>query len=196
MFKKLYPAALKHSGRVLAGLLAAVVLMPVPAMALTFTSNWAASYSQSGGPTPPKPTFTDTVSGQRDDVTIDMGTYNGSTSQAASAITLTRNFSITNSGGQNVFAEADYSSYLANAGFAAGEVVTDSKGHVVCSLSGGIFSVNNSSATSKLYTNSASTTVNIPKGNYTITLGLAYYTNNKVGSWKMKSKHHFEAMGE
>ena len=196
MLRNRFAAALKHGARVFAGLVAAVVLAPVPVMALSFTSPWNASYSQSGGPTPTKPTFTDTVVGQRDDLTVDMGAYNGSTAPAKSSITLTRGFSITNSGGQNVFAEADYASYLAYAGFTASEQVKDSKGHVVMDLSGGIFNVNNTSGTSTLYSNSASGTVKIDPGNYTIAVTLTYSTNNKMGSWHMKSKHHFEAMGE
>ena len=92
-------------------------------------------------------------------------------------------------------AEADYASFLAFAGFTASEQVKDSKGHVVMDLSGGIFNVNNTSGTKKLYSNSASATVDIAKGNYTITVTLTYTTNNKMGSWSMKSKHHFEAMG-
>ena len=186
---------LRRGPRLLGGLVAAVVLMPLPAMALTFTSPWTATYMQSGAPIPTKPTFSDAVSGQRDDLTVDMGTYQGATKTATSTINLTRGFSVTNGSGQNVLAEADYSTYLTYAGFNTGEQVKDSKGHVIMDLSGGIFNVNNPSGTQKLYANSGSTTVNIGPGNYTITVSLTYTTNNKIGSWKMKSKHHYEAMG-
>src|SRR5215831_2905633 len=52
--------------RLAAGLAAALLLTPVPAMALTFTTGWVASYSQAGGPTPPTPVYTDATAGGRD----------------------------------------------------------------------------------------------------------------------------------
>jgi hypothetical protein len=196
-------ALLRGGRRMTGGLLAAALLIPVPAMALTFTSNWSATYpTPSGAPTPIKPSFTDATVGQRDDLTVDMGTYQGTGGMnkggfyATSTINLTRGFSVTQAGGQNVFAEADYATYLADAGLAVSEQVKDSKGHLIMDLSGGIFNEQNTSGTKTLYANSASTTQKIADGNYTLTVSITYNTNNKIGSWSMKSKHHFEAIGE
>ena len=189
-------ALLRGGRRMTGGLLAAVLLLPLPAMALTYTSAWTATTSDSGGPTPPKPVYTDSVVGQRDDLTVDMGTYQGATSNAKSTISLTRGFSITQAGGQNVMAEADFAAYLAYAGLAVSEQVKDSKGHVIMDLSGGIFNANNTSGAKTLYTGAGSTVVKIADGNYTINVSITYNTNNKIGSWSMKSKHHFEALGE
>ena len=105
--------------RVLGGAVALLVLMPVPAMALTFLGSWVKSTSVSGGPTPPTPSFSDSTSGQNDSLIVDMGDYQGATATANSSITLTRQFQITSSSQQMQFDHAAMNQFAQ-----AGEKVT------------------------------------------------------------------------
>jgi hypothetical protein len=195
VMRNLFAAAQKHGGRVFAGLVAAVVLAPVPVMALTYSNTFSYNLSYSGSPAAPsKPSYTETIKGQEDDVTVDMGTANNTS--ATSTLTFSRNITV-GAGGESVFGEADYGVNLASAGFTSSEKVTDSKGKTVyLNLAGGQFNVNNTGA-NQTYAYSQDTTSKLAAGNYIFTLTVAYHTNNKVGSWSInaKSKHHFELLG-
>jgi hypothetical protein len=184
-----------HWSRLPGAVLAAVVLLPVPALALTFTSPWTANTLVLGGPTPPTPTFTDAVTGQQDDLNVDMGTYQGATARAFSAIHLTRGFTITDGGGQDVMLEADYVTFLAHAGFVVREKVKTANGHTILDISGGHFTVENASGTEKLFAQEKAIMGHLKRGDYVIAVTVSYHTNNKIGSWRMKSLHHFELLG-
>jgi hypothetical protein len=199
-------ALLRGGRRMTGGLLAAALLIPLPAMALTYNGNWTVKTdTASWGATPPSLDL-GTQSGQEDDLYVNMGAYNNSsnsTSAATSTITLSRGFSVTGTNGkvkngQNVFLETDYATFLQFAGLSVSEVVTDSNNHPVMNLSGGPLMQNQGNG-SKLFANTANTNHNLNDGNYTITLSITYNANNKMhepGSWFNKSRHHFEILGD
>src|SRR6516225_2393984 len=96
--KTILRGLLKRWRQLIACLVAALMLIPVPAMALTFTSGWQSVISTSGGPTPPTPSVTDSTVGADDNMFVNYGTYQGSTAKAQSQITLDRNISVPSAG--------------------------------------------------------------------------------------------------
>jgi hypothetical protein len=178
--------------RLFTGLAAALVLLPVPAMALTFTGGWQSVTAVSGGPTPPTPTVTDVTNGADDNLTVDMGSYQGSTKKATSVIVLVRPVTISSASEAIRFAE-QFSTDFSQGGVALTMTVSDSKGNLIATpISFG------KSTTSTSFVNisdSESAQQTFKAGNYYLGVGVAYDTTNKIGGWKTKSKHHFEFTG-
>lgn len=175
--------------RVLAGLPALLLLLPLPAMALTFTGNWAATYSQSGGPTPPKPTFSDVTNNaeQVDDLSVNMGNYQGSSAPATSTINLTRGISITAPGQDVDFAHLLVAGFQ-NAGTDITVSVKNSTGQTV--VRPVQLNLNNTSKNLEYFLAFQNDVARLNKGNYTLNVQVQYFTNNKVGGWKSISAFH------
>jgi hypothetical protein len=179
--------------RVIPGLVVALLLMPTPALALTFLGSWSATYTQTGGPTPPTPVFTDSVSGQDDRLTVDMGNYTGSTAVATSTIQLTRQIQVTSASQAVQYAHA--------AGYTfqqAGETVTV----VLKNASGGTtlstpisVSFTNNSTVPVTFSDSETVRNTLNGGTYTLVVTVTHKTNNKLGLWRKKSQHVFDFAG-
>jgi hypothetical protein len=58
-----------------------------------------------------------------------------------------------------------------------------------------LFSQQTSSTSFTTLSDNESASETLKKGNYTLAVAVAYFTNNKIGAWKEKSKHHFEIEG-
>ena len=181
--------------RILGGAVAALVLLPVPAMAmLSFSSPWTGSPSVSGTPTPPVPTVSDSTSGQDDSLIINMGTYQGTT--ANSSITLTRQFQITGVSSQQVEFNHSAIDQFMQAGETLSLKVEDASGHVL--FTPVTFAYTNPSSSLATVQDSELYKTILSKGTYTLVLNVAYKTNNKFsGSWggKKKSAHRFVIEG-
>ena len=185
--------------RMVGGLAAALVLLPVPAMAaLSFSgTTWTVvSNTQTGGPTPPAATFADSTNNakQEDDLFVNMGNYTGSNNNANSIIELTRGITLSSSN-QLLEFEQQFTTQVQQAGINAAVKVLNSNGQVVQTpLS---FDVNSSGSKTVTYNVSQANFNNLlAAGNYTLDVKIIYATNNKVGMWKNISKHHFEFLGE
>jgi hypothetical protein len=191
-------ALLGRMRRVVGGLVAALLLMPVPAMAITYLGSWSATFTQTGGPTPPKPTFTDSLSsgGQNDTLLVAMGDYQGSTAAATSTIQLTRPITISQPT-QVIEFDHSFAGLFAQAGYSATVAVKDSSGHAVVTP----FSLNEST-TSKNFTelqDSLNVNKKLARGNYTLVVTVTDTTNNKIGGWKKYqsiSAHEFDFQGQ
>jgi hypothetical protein len=185
---------LRRGKAVIAGLAAATLLMPVPAMAITYLGSWQASFSQTGGPTPPKPTFSDAVSGQNDTLLVDMGEYQGATATATSTIQLTRQVSISSSS-QAVQFDHSFSGLFEQAGYSVKLSVLDSKGKSLVAINV------SRSTTSKTFTelqDSINALDSLAKGTYTLVVTITDQTNNKIGGWKRNTsqEHEFDFQGQ
>ena len=178
--------------RVLPALFSAALLLPVPALALTFTSPWQTATAVSGGPTPTPATFTDATNGGDDNLFVDMGNYQGQTKTAVSAIGLARSITVPSAGEAIDFAH-QFAASFKQAGVNVAVAVFDNHGNLVAAPI--TFSQSTNSTT--FTTISANQLVNqtIKGGNYILTVGILYNTNNKIGGWKKISKHHFEIDG-
>ncbi len=185
-------ALLRRSGRLFGGLAAAVLLLPLPAMALTFTSAWQAVTLQSGGPTPPKPTFTDSTTGGADSLTVNMGSYQGQTKTAVEAIALARSITVPTAGEAIQFAE-QFATQFKQGGVDLAVAVFDNHGNLVAAPI--TFNQQTNSKAFTTITGNQSVKQTINGGNYILTVGVAYNTNNKIGGWKAISAHHFQITG-
>ncbi len=160
------------------GVAAALVLLPVPAMAaLTFTgTTWTvASDTQSGGPTPPAATFTDVTNNpkQEDDLYVNMGNYTGSTKTATSSIELTRGITLSSSN-QLLEFEQNFMTELKQAGLSVTVSVKNSSGQVVQTPL--TYSTSTSSTSFVKYTVSQANINNLLKsGAYTLDVTVAFY---------------------
>jgi hypothetical protein len=182
--------------RVVGGLAAALLLIPMPAMAITYLGSWQASYSQSGGPTPPTPTFSDSgVSGQNDTVLVDMGEYQGSTAKATSTIELTRDISISSSS-QVIQFDHSFAGLFEQAGYSVTVAVENSKGQVVVTPIS--ISKTTTSTTFKELQDSLNVNERLSKGSYTLVVTVTDATNNKIGGWKRHNSqsHEFDFQGQ
>jgi hypothetical protein len=180
--------------RFVAGLLAALVLLPVPAMAaITFNGTWTPVISTVGGPTPPTPLWSDATNnpGQVDDLTVNMGTYQGSTQQATSKIELTRPINLSTDN-QTIEYLNQFTSQFTKAGVNVEVWVKNSSGQVVLNP---IVVSHNFSNTTTLQETDMTFANTLKKGNYTLEVQVIYNTNNKVGGWKTISPHKFEFKG-
>jgi hypothetical protein len=190
---------IKRWQRTVGGLAAALLLIPVPAMAgLSFSgTQWTAvSNSQSGGPTPPMATFTDTLNSanQEDDLFVNMGNYSGATATAKSSIELQRGINLSTSK-QLVEFEQEFSAQFEQAGMSLSVAVLDSHGKNVQTPLSFSFSTNSSSFT-PVTVKEANINNELKAGNYTLDVKVSYNTNNKIGAWKSISPfHHFEFEG-
>jgi hypothetical protein len=178
--------------RLTTSLVAVLILVPVPAMALTFTGPWQAVTSTSGGPTPPAATFSDVTNGGDDNLFVNMGNYQGTTQKALSVIALTRNISVPSSGEAIQFAHA-FTTDFKQGGVDVAVAVFDNHGHLVATPI--TFDKQTTSTTFTTISANQSVKQNINGGNYILSVGIAYNTNNKIGGWKTKSQHHFEFLG-
>jgi hypothetical protein len=188
--------------RVVGGLVAALLLMPLPAMAITYLGSWTvASSSATGGPTPP--TFTiagDNVTnaGQNDQLLVSIPDYQGSTANATSTITLTRPVSISQPGGQTVEFDHSFTGLFSQAGYSVTVALDDSSGHVVLTP----ISVNKSTTSTQfaqLQDSVKALERKIPNGSYTLVVTLTDTTSNKIGGWKRYqsiSAHEFDFQGQ
>ena len=200
--KNLAAGLLKGSRRLIGGVAAAVLLMPLPVMALTFNGSWTASYGQSGSPTPPTPSFTDQTNndsknGKSEDfVTVDMdpsGNAYTTTSAAQSQIVLSRTINLTAS--QVVKFEDLYADLFQQAGLTTTAQLVNSKGQTVTE-----FSQSQSTSSKTLTTLSGDPQVRptLSAGTYTLKVTVTYNTNNKfsgVAGFAKKSKHQFDFEG-
>jgi hypothetical protein len=181
--------------RILGGAVAALVLLPVPAMAtLSFIGSWTPSTSVSGGPTPPKPTYSDNTSGQDDSLIVDLGNYQGATATANSSITLTRQFQITGVSTQQIQFDHSAIQQFAQAGENLSLKVEDATGKNVLFTPITFSYSNPSSNFATVLDNELYKTI-LGKGTYTLVVNVAYKTNNKLGGWKKKSAHQFDIEG-
>jgi hypothetical protein len=164
------------------------LLLPVPALALTFTSSWQAVTNTLGGPTPPEPTFTDVTNKAEnvDHLSVDMGAYQGSTASAASTIDLTRTFSIDDS--QRIELQDRLLAQFQNAGEDISVSIKNSAGTTVATpIKVSLDNPSDQLKTLRAFENGFS---NLKPGDYTLDVAIRYFTNNKVGGWKSISEHH------
>jgi hypothetical protein len=188
--------------RVVGGVVTTLLLMPVPAMAITYLGSWSATFTQTGGPTPPKPTFTDVPNfngnPQNDQLLVDMGEYQGSTATATSTIQLTRQVSIPKT--QRIEFDDGFSGLFSQAGYSATVTVKDSNGNII------VTPINvTKSTTSKTFielqdSNNVTQSIAGSAKNYTLVVTVTHNTSNKVGGWKHnpphKSAHEFDFQGQ
>jgi hypothetical protein len=181
---------------VLLGLAAALLLAPVPALAFTFTGSWVATFSQTGGPTPAQPTFTDRTSGSghEDDLFVDMQEYQGATAPAASTIQLSRSFRVQDAR-ESLELSHEFATYFAQGGATVTVAVKDTSGTVVATPL--TFDRSTSSSTFTAISDDQERELRLGRGNYSLVVTVTYKTNNKLGGWKRKkSQHHFQFEGE
>ena len=168
----------------------------MPVLALTFTSSWSAALSQSGGPTPPAPTYADFTDNARqvDDLFVNMGNYQGASAKANSTIELTRGISIAAPGQTVEFEHALLAGFQeAGANITAG--VKDSAGRTVVTPIQ--LNLNNPSNNLQFFLAFEENFARLKSGNYTLDVQVQYFTNNKMGAWKSISAFHaFEFEGE
>lgn len=203
----LVAALLKAGRRPLSGLLAALLLLPMPVLAgVTFSGNWSAGYFISGSPTPPTPTYSDSVTsngthGQQDVLDVGMGTYNGSpaadkTQQAFETITLNHTFVWSPSASEKLNSIWTLDEFLNSAAQGIDQVtVLDSKGNVVTNLMGPqqYQGTGNTPTETKMSVSESLPKSQLPAGTYTLQVTVRFQTlvNNKLGgAWKSKSKSH------
>jgi hypothetical protein len=182
--------------RVVGGLAAALLLVPVPAMAaLTFNGSWSVvQNTQSGGPTPPAAGFTDTTNNakQQDDLSIDIGNYQGVTATASSTIELTRSITLSSSN-QLLEFEQDFKNQLKQAGVSV--TVTVKQGSTVVQTPLNFSASTRSSSFVSFSVNQSNINNRLASGNYTLDVKVSYNTNNKLGGWKAASAHHLDFEG-
>jgi hypothetical protein len=200
-------ALLKGGRRLLGGLLAALLLVPMPVLAsVTFSGSWSPTFSTSGSPTPPTPTFSDSTTsngshGQQDVLDVGMGTYNGNPASKPSqesfeTITLTRQINWSPSGPENLNGVWTLDEFLNSAAQGADQVnVLNSKGNVVTHLIGNQMYMGSGSTPSevKMSDHEFLPPSQLPAGTYTLQVTVQLHTlvNNKLGGqWKSKSKSH------
>jgi hypothetical protein len=184
--------------RIAAFSMAVVLLMPIPAAALTFLGSWTPTVTVSGGPTPTSPTFTDVTSngGNLDDLYVDMKTYQGATAKATSSIVLSRQFTISGSGGQSVLASEDFSDFFKHASVSVQIQVKDANNQTVI-WTPLTFNASTSGNSFQKLGGTFSAINTLANGTYTVDVTVTYATDNKLGGWKKdKSVHHFEFLGE
>src|SRR5262249_22824562 len=118
--------------RVVGELVTALLLMPMPALALTHLRSRHALTPLVGHPTPPTPVVTDSVSGQKDTLLVDMGVYTPSTATqtASSQVVLTRQVEI-DKASQAIEFTHNFAGLFAYAGYNVTVQVKDSSGKVV-----------------------------------------------------------------
>jgi hypothetical protein len=181
--------------QLIGGVVAALMLLPVPAMALTFLGSWHATISGSGGPTPPPATFSDVTNnpGQVDDLTVNMGNYQGSTATATSSIELTRQFTVP-SPSQKLSFQEQFTSQFTQAGASVSVAVKDAAGKntLFTPLFFSIQSTIKQPVTVQVFQLATRT---VSSGTYTFDVKVVYNTNNKIGGWKTISPHAFEFKG-
>ena len=191
---------LRRMRGVAGGLVAALLLMPLPAMAITFLGSWSPTFTQTGGPTPPTPTIVSdsvTNAGQDDQLLVNMDQYQGSTAKASSQIVLTRQIQITSSS-QTVEFDHTYDALFSFAGYTTTVQVKDLQGHVVITPIN--VSKSNTSGTFKELQDNANVRQSLANGTYNLVVTITNTTNNKVGGWKFnpghKSEHEFDFQGQ
>src|SRR5262245_33629274 len=192
MLRKVTRTLLGRWKQVVAGLLAALLLLPVPAMAaITFNGTWTPVIFTMGGPTPPTPLWHDDTTGQVDNLTVNMGTYQGSTESATSKIELTRPFSLSTDN-QTIEYMNQYTSQFPKAGLNVQVFVKNSNGQVVLNP----ISVNRSfTGTTTVQETDVTFANTLTKGDYLLDVRVVYNTNNKIGGWKTISPHQFTFQG-
>jgi hypothetical protein len=186
--------------RVVGGLVAALLLMPVPALAITYLGSWSAMTTVSGGPKPPTPAIISdaiTNGGQNDQLLVNVGQYQGSTATASSQIVLTRQIQIT-SNSQGIEFDHTYDALFSYGGYTTRVEVDNSKGQAVITPIN--VSPSNSSAAFKELQDNLNVKQSLAKGTYTLKITIINTTNNKVGGWKFnpghKSFHEFDFQGQ
>jgi hypothetical protein len=126
-----------------------------------------------------------------------MKTYQGSGSdQSKSTIVLSRQFTISASGGQNVLASEDFSDLFKQASVIVQIQVKDASNTntLWTPLN---FTASNNTNKFKALAGTFSSINTLAAGTYTVDVTVIYATNNKLGGWmKDKSAHHFHFEGE
>src|SRR5262245_23253787 len=192
MLRKVTRTLLGRWKQVVAGLLAALLLLPVPAMAaITFNGTWTPVISTVGGPTPPTPMWHDDTTGQVDNLTVDMGTYQGATQPATSKIELTRSFNLSTDN-QTIQYAQQFTSQFTKAGFDVEVHVKNSSGQT---LFDPIVSMHSFSGPTTWTETDTTLNNTLKKGNYSLDVLVKYNTNNKIGGWQTISPHHFVFQG-
>ena len=198
---------LRGSRRMLGGVVAALLVVPMPVLAgVTFSGNWSATTSMSGSPTPPTPTYSDSVTangshGQQDVLDVSMGTYNGNPAaktnqEAFETITLQHTFVWSPSAYEKLNGVWTLDDFLNSAAQGTERIaVLDSNGHVVGNLMGTqMYQGSGSTPTEvKMSVSESLTKSQLPAGTYTVQVSVQFQTlvNNKLGgAWKSKSKSH------
>jgi hypothetical protein len=180
--------------QLLGGLIAALLLFPVPALALTFSGSWKPVIQRTGRPRPPRPTFTDVTNnpGQRDELTVNLGNYQGSKTKATSSIELTRRFSISAAQEQLDF-KGQFVDQFAQAGEKVIVSVKDAHGNTVLRA----LSFKEKVKSSKFTTveEELDRMIRLKKGHYVLDVKVIFETDRKTGGWKTISPHQFDFIG-
>ena len=121
-----------------------------------------------------------------------MGSYQGQTKTAVESIGLARSITVPSAGEAIQFAE-QFATQFKQGGVALTVAIFDSKGNLVANPIN--FNQQTSSTTFTTITGNQLVNQTIKGGNYTLTVGIAYATNNKIGGWKAISNHHFQFTG-
>jgi len=214
LIKSFAVSLLSRWKQLLGGLVAALFLVPVPALALTFTGGWQAVIDREGKPKPPPPRFNDVTNnrGQKDLLTVNMGNYQGGKVKAASRIDLTRRFNIS-AASQLLEFQDHFAAQFSQAGALVKVAVRDTMGRAVLRATiddQGEFIILGAPPVmrtplkfNKNFPSSAFQTVNgdldkifrLKKGHYFLEVEVVYTTNRRTGGWRTISPHQFEFIG-
>jgi hypothetical protein len=191
MFKKgIAAGVLGNWRRWLGGVVAGLVLLPVPAMALTFSGSWQAVVQRQGIPIPPRPIFTDNHVGAQDNLTVNMGDYQSRSANATSSIELTRRFSIS-SPTEQIKLEDVFSGQFANSGVKLSVAIKDPRTGRVLRTPLAFQQQIRSTSFSKI---DAEITkfLTLRRGRYLLDVKIIYQSHHRRGGWQTISPHQFE----
>jgi hypothetical protein len=185
---------LRRWKQLLGGLIAVVLLVPVPALALTFSGSWKPVLQRTGRPRPPRATFTDVTNnpGQKDELSVNLGNYQGGKTKATSSIELTRRFSISTPQEQLEF-KGQFVDQFAQAGEKVLVTIKDAHGNTVLRT----FSFKEKVNSSKFTTveEEFDRLIRLKKGHYVLDVKVLFQTDRKTGGWKTISPHQFDFIG-
>jgi hypothetical protein len=202
---------LRRSLGAFAAVLTALVLLPVPVLAsVTFSGSWTPTYIITGTPTPPTPTFGDSLTsngshGQEDVLTVGMGTYNqGSPNsnpnqQPVEEIILKRTITWSPSGAEKLFSNWTLLDFLNQEAKGSDQVdVLNTNGTLVTPFMGQRLYTGSGTSPSQVSGSALEhlTSSQLPAGTYQLQVTVKFQTlaNNQLGGqWNSrKSAHKFD----
>jgi hypothetical protein len=174
--------------KMLAGVAVATLLLPVPALALTFLGSWVFTSVITGGAPVPTTSFSDSANGGS--LTIGMGSYSA-TPSASSEITATRNFTIP-SGGQMVSVFRSWITTLQQANLQVKINIMKTNGNTSLDFN----SADSAGLTQTTFTRTFTNSQRLTPGTYKVVIDILYKTNAATPhKWINSSPHRFDFTG-